>query len=81
MKIKQLIPELLVEDMKKTLKFYHDVLGFKSEIVFPEKNPIFAQVGKDNIHIMLYERSDFQNEIPKLKQIKMGGSILLYFKV
>lgn len=81
MKIKDLIPELLVEDMSKTLKFYHDVLGFESEIVFPEKNPVFAQIEKDNIHIMLYDRNDFQNEIPKLRQMKMGGSILLYFKI
>lgn len=81
MKIKQLIPELLVEDMEKTLRFYQDILGFKSEIIFPEKKPIFAQVGKDDIHIMLYHRSEFQKEIPKLKQIKMGGSMLLYFKV
>lgn len=81
MRIKQLIPELLVEDMKKTLRFYQEVLKFKLEITFPDKNPIFAQVGRDNIHIMLYARSDFQKEIPKLKQVKMGGSTLLYFKV
>ncbi|OGK14310.1 hypothetical protein A3A93_03185 [Candidatus Roizmanbacteria bacterium RIFCSPLOWO2_01_FULL_38_12] len=81
MKINQLIPELLIEDMQKTLRFYHEVLGFQSEIVFPEKNPIFAQIGKDDAHIMLYSRNDFQREIPKLKQVKMGGSILLYFKV
>lgn len=81
MKIKQLIPELLIEDMQKTLKFYYEVLGFQSEIVFPEKNPIFAQISKDYVHIMLYNRNDFQREIPKLKRVKMGGSILLYFKV
>lgn len=81
MKIKELIPELLVENIQKSLKFYQEVLGFKSEIIFPEKNPIFVQVSKDNFHIMLYNRSDFQKEIPKLKKIKMGGSTLLYFKV
>lgn len=81
MKIKELILELLVEDMTKSLKFYQDILGFESEIVFPEKNPVFIQVKKDNNRIMLYDRNDFQKEIPKLKRIKMGGSMLLYMKV
>lgn len=80
MKTKQLIPELLVEDMSKTLQFYSKILGFKPEIIFPEKNPVFAQVGRENVNIMLYNRSDFEKEIPKLKKIKMGGSVLLYIK-
>ncbi|OGD63752.1 hypothetical protein A2160_03695 [Candidatus Beckwithbacteria bacterium RBG_13_42_9] len=80
MKIRQLIPELLVENMARSLKFYNQVLGFKSEIVFPEDKPIFAQVGRDGVQIMLYDRSDFQKEIPKLKKIKMAGTVLLYFK-
>ncbi len=80
MKIKQIIPELLVEDLPKTLRFYNEILGFKSEIIFPSKNPIFAQVTRDGISIMLYARCDFQKEIPKLKTVKMGGSVLLYIK-
>ena len=80
MKAKQLIPELLVEDLPKTLQFYREILRFRSEIVFPKKNPIFAQVGKDDVHIMLYARSDFAKEIPQLKKVKMGGSVLLYIK-
>lgn len=80
MKIHELIPELLVENMPKSLDFYTNVLGFKTEILFPEVNPIFAQVGRDGVHVMLYDRSYFQKEIPKLKQLKMGGSVLLYLK-
>ena len=80
MKVLQIIPELLVEDMPKTIHFYKDILGFKPEITFPEKDPIFVQVGRDKIHIMLYERSEFEKEIPKLKKEKMGGSVLLYIK-
>ncbi len=80
MKFKQLILELLVEDLPKTLRFYEEILGFKSEIIFPKENPVFAQIGRDRISIMLYARDDFQKEIPKLKKVKMGGSILLYIK-
>lgn len=80
MKTKQLIPELLVEDMPKTFQFYRKILGFKPEITFPEKNPVFVQVGREDIHIIFYKRSDFEKEIPKLKKIQMGGSVLIYIK-
>lgn len=78
MKAKQLIPELLVEDMPKTLQFYCETLGFKPGVTVPEKNPVFVQIGRDDIHIMLYERKTFEGEIPKLKKTKMGGTVLLY---
>lgn len=80
MKTFQLIPEFLVEDMSQTLQFYHKILGFKSEIIFPKKNPVFAQLGRDNIHIMLYERGEFEKEIPRLEKTKMGGSVLIFIK-
>jgi len=80
MKLQQLIPVLLVEDMSKTLRFYEEILGFRREILFPEKNPIFAQIGRDEIQIMLYVRSEFEKEIPKLAKINMGGTVALYIK-
>jgi uncharacterized glyoxalase superfamily protein PhnB len=80
MKLTQLIPEFLVEDMPKTMAFYKDILGFETEIVFPEKEPIFAQIGKDGVHIMLYVRNEFEKEISKLKHVSMGGSTLMYIK-
>jgi len=80
MKVLQIILELLVEDMPRTVRFYKDILGFKVEIAFPEKDPVFVQIGKNNSHIMLYDRSEFEKEVPELKKIKMGGSILLYIK-
>lgn len=81
MKILQMIPELLVEDMSLTVQFYKEILGFTPEIVFPEKDPIFVQMKWDEIRIMLYARSDFEKEIPSLKKIKMGGTVLLYIKM
>ena len=80
MNILQIIPELLVEDMPKTVRFYKDILGFKPEITFPEKDPVFVQVGRDNVHVMLYTRSEFKKEIPRLKKVTMGGTVLLYIK-
>ena len=80
MTINQLTPELLVEDIPETISFYKEKLGFHTEIKFPEKDPTFVQVGRDDIHRMLYNRSGFEKEIPRLKKTKMGGSVLLYIK-
>src|SRR3989344_2354597 len=80
MKNLQLIPELLVEDMPRTLQFYHKILEFKSEITFPKKNPVFAKLGRDDTHIMFYERSAFEKEVPGLKKQKMGGSFLIFIR-
>jgi lactoylglutathione lyase len=77
----QIIPELLVEDMAKSIAFYQEMLGFDLEVSFPESNPIFAQMKNGDAKLMLYVRKDFEAEIPKLKQLKIGGSFLLYMKV
>ncbi len=81
MEVHEIIPELLVEDMGKSVDFYTQVLGFEKEIVFPENEPVFVQLKMDNARIMLYTRKEFENEIPQLKSEKMGGSFLLYFNV
>jgi uncharacterized glyoxalase superfamily protein PhnB len=81
MKTLQITPELLVEDMSKTVHFYENILGFQPQIIFPETNPIFVKVGRENVSIMLYSRSEFEKDIPKLKTVLMGGSTLLYITV
>lgn len=77
---KQLSLELLVEDLPKSLAFYRDTLGFQTEVVFPDVNSVFAQVGKGSVHIKLYIRNEFEDEIPKLEKILMGGSFLIFIE-
>lgn len=81
MKFKQLSLELLVEDLPKSLAFYRDILGFETEVIFPDENPVFAQVGFGDVHIKLYVRKEFENEIPKLKTMNMGGTIQVYIEI
>jgi len=80
MQANRIVPELLVEDVPKTVRFYCDLLGFKLEMAFPETNPVFAQVTKDNIQIKFFVRSEFQKEIPQFENGRMGGSMLLYIE-
>ena len=76
-----IIPELLVEDLEKTLSFYTKVLGFKTVMSFPEKHPYFALLKQGKVEIMLYHRTQFSEEIPKFTNINMGGSLALFIKI
>lgn len=80
MKALNLEPEILVEDMQKTLMFYQDILGFKIELSFPEEKPVFARIKKDNITITLNNREDFEKDIPSFKSMKMGGTSQIFIK-
>ena len=49
-----LSPTLAVRNMKETIAFYKDVLGFKTGMMFPDaKNPEYADLSKDDMVLML----------------------------
>ena len=51
-----LSPTLAVRDMKKTIEFYRDVLGFRLGLVFPDAENLetaeYADLSKDNMVVM-----------------------------
>ncbi len=51
-----LSPTLAVRDMKKTIEFYRDVLGFKLGLVFPDAGDLqtaeYADLSKDGMVVM-----------------------------
>ena len=77
-----LTPELLVEDLKKTIDWYSNNLGFEVLFVSPESGtPTFARVKKGNVEMMFYRRAEFADEIPSFKTMPTGGSFVLYLEV
>ena len=49
-----LSPTLAVRNMKETIAFYRDVLGFKTGMMFPDaNNPEYADLSKDDMVLML----------------------------
>jgi uncharacterized glyoxalase superfamily protein PhnB len=74
MRLAGLTPMLETEDLKKTVKFYTDILGFECTGLYPEKNePFWACVRKDDVEIMFTAR----NEHSTVEKPTMTGS--LYF--
>ena len=49
-----LSPLLAVRNVKDTIEFYSDILGFETGMIFPdESNPEYADLSKDGMVIML----------------------------
>jgi catechol 2,3-dioxygenase-like lactoylglutathione lyase family enzyme len=63
---KRVLPALLVADMRKTLDFYIDLLGFVQTGYYPiESEPIRTEVRRDGVAIILFtEAMHFAGETP-----------------
>lgn len=60
MKLNALIPELIVSDLKRSLYFYCDVLGFTVEYDRPEDSFAFLSFGRSQIML----EQDWHDESP-----------------
>jgi catechol 2,3-dioxygenase-like lactoylglutathione lyase family enzyme len=47
------MPCFIITDLKISVSFYVDKLGFEIRYIGPDENPYWAIVGRDNISIML----------------------------
>lgn len=75
------IPELMVDNIEDNINFYTNILDFKMLAKYPESNPSFLKIKNGNTELMLFNRKEFSKEIPQLKDIKIGGSFVLYINV
>lgn len=74
---------LMVECVDKAIVFYKEILGFSVVASVPGKNDEFqfAILSKDNIMLMVQEKSNFIEEYPVLSTLKVQPSISLYIAV
>ena len=56
MKLEKLRPMLAVTDLKRTMAFYCDKLGFKVEGTFGDPEPVWCQLARDGVSIMFNGR-------------------------
>ncbi|MDQ4121360.1 MAG: VOC family protein [Acidobacteriota bacterium] len=75
MRLLNLTPVLETKDVKRTIEFYVEVLGFKQAGVIPNKeNPTWTTLYKDSVYIMFARR----NEHSTIPRPLMSGSLYLY---
>jgi catechol 2,3-dioxygenase-like lactoylglutathione lyase family enzyme len=66
-------PCFIVTDVKVSVAFYADKLGFKVRYLAPEDDPFFAIVGRDDIAIMLKAVAADVKPIPNHNRHKWAG--------
>jgi uncharacterized glyoxalase superfamily protein PhnB len=80
--LKKLTPNLMVEDVNRTIDFYRDVLGFEVRATVPETGPLdWAMLARDGVTLMFQSRASLSQEIPALADTPIGGSLTLYTEV
>ena len=71
-------PALAVRDMKKTIEFYRDSLGFNMVMAFPDAdNPGYAELSKDGMALMFILAKDCAIG----SEEKLGVGVNLYMQI
>lgn len=89
---KKLTPNIMVEDVNKTIEYYQKNLEFEFVMGVDEnKEPkmgkfdnstlTWAMLKKDDIEIMLQRRDSLIEELPELNGLKIGGTFTFYIDV
>ena len=80
--LKKLTPNMMVEDVEKTIAFYRDVLGFETLTTVPGDNEIgFAIMQRDNVEVMFQSRKSLSENVPALTGASIGASQTFYIEV
>ena len=80
--LKKLTPNLMVEDVARTLAFYREVLGFQVLTTLPEQEPFdFAIVQRDSVELMFQSRVSLSDNVPALTGVPIGASQTFYIDV
>lgn len=82
MKLKKITPNLMVEDISKTLKFYEDVLGFKLDQSVPDDPPYeWASVKSGEVELMFQARTSLSEDMPLFEGMPIGGTLTLFVRM
>ena len=93
MGFKKLTPNYSVRDVKESVRFYQDMLGFKLVIAVPDgtnsienemqdaKEYSTAMMKKDDVFVMFLKHDSFENGAQAFRGITTGASVLFYIDV
>ena len=80
--LKKLTPNLMVEDVARTLAFYRQTLGFEVQTTLPEQEPFdFAIVQRDGVELMFQSRASLSENVPALAGSPIAASQTFYIEV
>lgn len=82
MAFRKLTPNIMVDDINKSIAFYRNVLDFELVMSVPEKGDFeWAMMRNGETEIMFQTRANLSKEIPALKDKPVGGALSFYIDV
>lgn len=83
MHMNKLVPNIMVENVKETLAFYQEVLGFTIAATSPKgEGPYdWASIKNEGVELMFQSRASLGAELPALQDKPIGGSLTFYIDV
>ncbi|MEN8188262.1 MAG: VOC family protein [Thermodesulfobacteriota bacterium] len=93
MELCSLTPNLMVEDVNRTINYYREALGFSLLMAVDEeknihlsdlpkdKTAIYAQLSRDSVEIMVQQQKSLAEDIPALANHPISASATLYISV
>ncbi len=81
--LKRLTPNIMVEDVSRTVKFYRDILSCFELIDYDssEEKLNWALLRCGDVQLMFESRESMTNSIPILKNKKIGEAITIYIEL
>ena len=91
--MKKISPNLMVKDVKETVGFYNNNLGFKLIMAVPEtqdgvlteipegKKIVYAVVKNGNVELMFQEEKSLKKDITVFANSEIGASVSFYIEV
>jgi lactoylglutathione lyase len=80
--LKQLTPNLMVNNVNETVNFYQKILGFELVMSVPQEGVFnWAMVQHGEVSLMFQEKENIIVEYPVLKDTPLGGGLTFYIKV
>ncbi len=80
MKLETITPNLMVEDVRQTINYYHGVLGFKTVDTVPTESDVldWARLKKGDVEIMLQSEDSLKKDLPEIRKEDIGGGCTLF---
>jgi uncharacterized glyoxalase superfamily protein PhnB len=79
---KTLSPNIMVDDLPGTIRFYIEQMGFSVEATAPEQPPYdWASLRRNAVNLMFQTRASLGGDVPALKDLPIGGALTFYIQV
>ena len=82
MELQSLTPNLMVEDVEETIKYYEDVLGFTTIQTVPIDGKLaWGMIKRNEVVMMFQSKRSMEDGLTEMQGRKPGGGLTLYIKM